>query len=151
MLDSPAFGDMVERVVDSPGIQRVMKQAEAGTLCPNAESPQELTACLLDDGSLLRSITDETCEVMGADKADCELARQRAQALLGRLGLSGNGWVSWVMRWLLAAGWLNGALGLLAVIGLLICSVKLVRSTARWCRRRDIPTRTKQTGTCCRQ
>lgn len=36
VLDSPQFGDMMDRVLESPAIQKVVDSAEAGTLCPEA-------------------------------------------------------------------------------------------------------------------
>jgi len=48
MLDSPQFGDMMGQVLESPGIQHVIRHAEAGTLCPGTvSSAQSLDSVLV--------------------------------------------------------------------------------------------------------
>ena len=43
-----------------------------GQVCPDALSPQELSACLLREGRLLRTVTDATCQSLRLGKTECE-------------------------------------------------------------------------------
>ena len=143
VLDSPAFGDMMERVIESPAVQRVVHQAEAGTLCPDADTPRALTACLLDSG-LMSSMTDASCEAMGASKAECEQVHVQMSAMLDGLGLKGDSWMGihihswmgWLVQRLLLRSWLASAMAsalelLLALAVLLLGTCFLRRSSWR--------------------
>ena len=143
VLDSPAFGDMMERVIESPAVQRVVHQAEAGTLCPDADTPRALTACLLDIG-LMSSMTDASCEAMGASKAECEQVHLQMSAMLDGLGLKGDSWMGihihswmgWLVQRLLLRSWLASAMAsalelLLALAVLLLGACFLRRSSWR--------------------
>lgn len=137
VLDSPAFGDMMERVIESPAVQRVVHQAEAGTLCPDADTPRALTACLLDSG-LMSSMTDATCKAMGASKAECEQVHAQTSAMLHGLGLKGDGWMGihihswmgWLMQRLLRRSWLVSALELLVALAVLLLGVCFLRRSS---------------------
>ena len=129
VLDSPAFGDMMERVIESPAVQRVVHQAETGTLCPDADTPRALTACLLDSG-LMSSMTDATCKAMGASKAECEQVHAQTSAMLHGLGLKGDGWMGWLMQRLLLRSWLVSALELLVALAVLLLGVCFLRRSS---------------------
>ena len=127
ILDSDAFTTMVDKVVESPAIQKIVDRAQQGTLCSEAEGFHAVTACLLD-GGLLRSVTDATCSAAGVDAEECERVHASAEATLGRLGLRGDGWSGWIVRQLILQPWAVSALGLLAAIA---CGALL-----RFCARR---------------
>ena len=55
-----------------------------------------ISACLLD-GGLLRDVADATCAAAGVDAAECERAHASAEAMLGRLGFRGDGWLGWLV------------------------------------------------------
>ena len=129
VLDSPAFGDMMERVIESPAVQRVVHQAETGTLCPDADTPRAITACLLDSG-LMSSMTDATCKAMGASKAECEQVHAQTSAMLHGLGLKGDGWMGWLMQRLLLRSWLVSALELLVALAVLLLGVCFLRRSS---------------------
>ena len=129
VLDSPAFGDMMERVIESPAVQRVVHQAETGTLCPDADTPRALTACLLDSG-LMSSMTDATCKAMGASKAECAQVHAQTSAMLHGLGLKGDGWMGWLMQRLLLRSWLVSALELLVALAVLLLGVCFLRRSS---------------------
>ena len=74
MLESDQFSAMMDKVIDSPAIQKVVEQAEAGTLCPDADGVHAVTACLID-GGVLKSVTDATCTAMGVTAAECAEVR----------------------------------------------------------------------------
>ena len=111
MLDSPQFSSVVSKVVESPAIKSMMDSAEQGTLCPEADGLHAMSACLLD-GGLLRNVADATCAAAGVDAAECERVHASAEAMLGRLGLRGDGWVGWLVRQLILRPWAASALDL---------------------------------------
>ena len=135
MLESPAFGNLLEKVVESPGVQRIVEKAEKGTLCPEADGPAAMAACLLGDGKLLKSVTDATCDAAGLDKAACREVHASTEAMLGRLGLSGDGWLGWFVRRFMLQPWSTAALLLLGAASgaavLLLLRLLLRRLSAR--------------------
>ena len=124
MLDSPEFNSVMSKVVESPAIQKVMDSAEKGTLCPEADGFHAISACLLD-GGLLRDVADATCAAAGVDAAECERVHASAEAMLGRLGLRGDGWLGWLVRQLILRPWAASALDLLGalVVGAVVLSL----------------------------
>ena len=69
-----------------------------------------MTACLLEGGTLLRSVSDATCAALKVSAAECEEVHRQAEALLGRFGLGGGGrFGALVMRALLVLGWRGAA------------------------------------------
>ena len=138
ILDSPAFGSMVDKVTESPRIQKLMDDAEQGKLCADAEGFHAVAACLLD-GGLLRAVTDASCEAAGADRAECEQVHSMASTMLGRMGLRGDGWIGWFVRRLILRPRLASALELCA---LFLLAVGVAHIAARVCacasRRRQV-------------
>ena len=63
---------------------------ERGEVCPDALSPQELSACLMREGRLLRTVTDATCQSLRLGKAECEAVHAQASQMLRRFGLAGD-------------------------------------------------------------
>ena len=124
MLDSPEFNSVMSKVVESPAIQKVMDSAEKGTLCPEADGFHAISACLLD-GGLLRDVADATCAAAGVDAAECERVHASAEAMLGRLGFRGDGWLGWLVRQLILRPWAASALDLLGalVVGAVVLSL----------------------------
>ena len=109
MLDSPAFGSMMERVVESPAIQSVVRKAESGDLCADVDGFQATVACLLD-GGLLRTVADATCDAMGVSASECEQVHAQVEAMLHRMGLRGDSWLGWLVRWLMLRPWQESVL-----------------------------------------
>ena len=63
-----------EEVQDGEGVKRLVHNVESGDLCGDATTPSEMTACLLEGGTLLRSVSDATCAVnLGEGIWDCGL------------------------------------------------------------------------------
>ena len=136
ILESDAFGSMVDKVTESPGIQKIMHDAEQGKLCADAEGFHAVAACLLD-GGLLRAVTDASCEATGADSAECEQVHAMASTMLARIGLRGDGWVGWFVRRLILRPWLATALELCFLLLAAAGSAAAVRSCAsRWRQRK---------------
>ena len=110
LLESDGFGRLAESVVESEGVQRLVHNVESGDLCGDATTPSEMTACLLEGGTLLRSVSDATCAALKVSAAECEEVHRQAEALLGRFGLGGGGrFGALVMRALLVLGWRGAA------------------------------------------
>ena len=110
LLESDGFGRLAESVVESEGVQRLVHNVESGDLCGDATTPSEMTACLLEGGTLLRSVSDATCAALKVGAAECEEVHRQAEALLGRFGLGGGGrFGALVMRALLVLGWRGAA------------------------------------------
>ena len=80
-----------EEVQDGEGVKRLVHNVESGDLCGDATTPSEMTACLLEGGTLLRSVSDATCAALKVSAAECEEVHRQAEALLGRFGLGGGG------------------------------------------------------------
>ena len=127
LLESDAFGTIVDKVSESPGIQRVMRDAESGKLCPEAEGVAAVTACLLD-GGLLRTVADATCEAAGASEAECDEVHAMASTMLSRLGLRGDGWMGWLVRRMMLRPWAATVLEAAAVA---VCTVLALWVLAR--------------------
>jgi len=132
MLESKEFGGLVDKVVDSPGVQRIVRQAEDGTLCAGAESEAEVARCLLS-GDLLKSVADATCEAAGVSAAECREVHAMTQTMLARLGLHGDGWIGWLLRrWMLQPAWMSVLLdlgvALLVMVGVGTCARRVSRS-----------------------
>ena len=72
-----------EEVQDGEGVKRLVHNVESGDLCGDATTPSEMTACLLEGGTLLRSVSDATCAALKVGAAECEEVRRQAEALLG--------------------------------------------------------------------
>ena len=99
-----------EEVQDGEGVKRLVHNVESGDLCGDATTPSEMTACLLEGGTLLRSVSDATCAALKVSAAECEEVHRQAEALLGRFGLGGGGrFGALVMRALLVLGWRGAA------------------------------------------
>ena len=131
LLDSDAFSSMIDKVVDSPAIQKVVRSAEDGTLCPDAESAEAVTACLLD-GTLLRDVADATCKAAGVDASECDRVHAMTKAMLSRLGLRGDGWMGWFARRVMLRPWLMNVLEGGAACLMAAATAVLLR---RWLRR----------------
>ena len=69
LLESDGFGRLAESVVESEGVQRLVHNVESGDLCGDATTPSEMTACLLEGGTLLRSVSDATCAPPAASES----------------------------------------------------------------------------------
>ena len=138
ILESDAFGGLVDKVTESPGIQKMMHEAEQGNLCAHAEGFHAVTACLLD-GGLLRTVTDATCEAAGAGRAECEQVHQMTSSMLSRLGLRGDGWTGWVVRQLILRPRLAMALELCTLLLLVATFIMCLRRAVRLPPRRDKP------------
>ena len=130
MLDSDAFGGLVDSVVDSPGVQRLVRQAEDGTLCAHAQSHAEVTRCLLD-GGLLQTVTDATCAAAGVGENECREMHAAAEAMLARVGLHGDGWFGWMVRRWLLRPWQVNLLEFVVTALALTAAVALVRRRRR--------------------
>ena len=61
-----------EEVQDGEGVKRLVHNVESGDLCGDATTPSEMTACLLEGGTLLRSVSDATCAALKVSAAECE-------------------------------------------------------------------------------
>ena len=72
MMQSEAFGALLSSVVESEPVRDLVGGMERGEVCPDALSPQELSACLMREGRLLRTVTDATCQSLRLGKAECE-------------------------------------------------------------------------------
>ena len=64
-----------EEVQDGEGVKRLVHNVESGDLCGDATTPSEMTACLLEGGTLLRSVSDATCAALKVSAAECEELR----------------------------------------------------------------------------
>ena len=127
MMASKGFETLLDRVVESEGVQRMVEGLEKGEVCGDALEPHELQACLLSEGKLLRAVTDSACGAMGLSKLDCEQTHAQAEALLGRLGLGGGDTMAARLAMLLlgmggraSAALLIGLLGVFA-LGVWLC------------------------------
>ena len=58
-----------EEVQDGEGVKRLVHNVESGDLCGDATTPSEMTACLLEGGTLLRSVSDATCAPPAASES----------------------------------------------------------------------------------
>ena len=127
MMASKGFETLLDRVVESEGVQRLVEGLETGEVCGDALEPHELQACLLSEGMLLRTVTDSACGAMGLSKRDCEQTHAQAEALLGRFGLGGGDTMAARLAMLLlgmgsraVVALLVGLLGIVA-LGVLVC------------------------------
>ena len=76
--------------MESEPVRDLVGGMERGEVCPDALSPQELSACLMREGRLLRTVTDATCQSLRLGKAECEAAHAQASQMLRRFGLAGD-------------------------------------------------------------
>ena len=69
---TPKPGALLSSVVESEPVRDLVGGMERGEVCPDALSPQELSACLMREGRLLRTVTDATCQSLRLGKTECE-------------------------------------------------------------------------------
>ena len=130
ILDSDAFSSLVDEVVASPAIQKVMGDAADGSLCPDADGVHAVTACMLDAG-LLRTVADEACAATGISATECDQVHAMSASMLSRLGLQGDGWIGWVVRRLILRPWLASVLELALTLCVAIAMAVCVRHCTR--------------------
>jgi len=131
MMASKGFETLLDRVVESEGVQRMVEGLEKGEVCGDALEPHELQACLLGEGKLLRVVTDSACGAMGLSKHDCEQTHAQAEALLGRLGLGGGDTMAARLAMLLLRMGSRAAAALLLVL-LGVAALGVWLCIARW-------------------
>ena len=91
MLQSEAFGGMIEKVANSDGLQNLVNDISDGEICADVP-PHALASCLLSEGGLLRHASAAACEALGADASECAAAEAEAAAMLHRMaGAPGGG------------------------------------------------------------